>query len=119
MAAVESDPREDNYQPLGDNFARLQTMRDASGRPLEVIPIPMPRPLYYDNQRLPASYLNFYIANRIVIVPQFGDPADRVAMETLARLFPNRQVRGLDAIDLVWGLGAFHCITQQQPVADR
>ncbi len=119
VAAVESDPREDNYQPLGDNFSRLKTMRDASGRPLDVIPIPMPRPRYYDNQRLPACYLNFYIANRIVIVPQFGDPADRVAMETLARLFPNRQVRGLDALDLVWGLGAFHCITQQQPVADR
>ncbi len=119
VAAVESDPREDNYQPLGDNFSRLQTMRDASGRPLEVIPIPMPRPLYYDNHRLPACYLNFYIANRIVIVPQFGDPADCVAMETLARLFPNRQVRGLDAIDLVWGLGAFHCITQQQPGVDR
>jgi agmatine deiminase len=82
---------------------------------LEVIPIPMPRPRYHDNQRLPASYLNFYIANGVVIVPQFDDPADRTAIETLARLFPGRQIRGLEALDLAWGLGAFHCITQQQP----
>jgi agmatine deiminase len=115
VAAVESDPREENYEPLADNFARLQSMTDADGRPLEVIPISMPRPLYYDNQRLPACYMNFYIANGVVIVPQFGDPTDRVALETLDRLFPDRQVRGLEALDLAWGLGAFHCITQQQP----
>ena len=112
---MESDPQEENYEPLADNLARLRTMSDAAGRPLEVIPIPMPRPLYYDNQRLPACYMNFYIANGVVIVPQFGDPADRVALETLGRLFPDRQIRGLEALDLVWGLGAFHCITQQQP----
>ena len=77
--------------------------------------MPMPRPLYYDDQRLPACYMNFYIANGVVIVPTFDDPADAVALETLGRLFPGRQIRGIDAIDLVWGLGAFHCITQQQP----
>lgn len=115
VAAVESDPREENYEPLKDNIARLQTMSDASGRPLEVIPIPMPRPMHHDRQRLPACYLNFYIANGIVIVPQFSDPADRVATEILARLFPGRQIRGIEATDLVCGLGAFHCITQQQP----
>ena len=89
-------------------------MTDADGRPLEVIPLPMPRPMYFDDQRLPACYMNFYIANGVVIVPQFDDPADRVALATLARLFPDRQIRGLDAVDLVWGLGAFHCITQQE-----
>jgi agmatine deiminase len=115
VAAIESDPGEENYEPLKDNLARLQTMTDASGRPLEVIPISMPRPRFYDRQRLPACYLNFYVANGVVIVPAFGDPADRVALETLARLFPGRQVRPLAALDLVWGLGAFHCITQQQP----
>jgi agmatine deiminase len=115
VAAVESDPREANYEPLSDNRRRLERMSDAFGRPLEVIPIPMPRPRHHDNQRLPASYLNFYIANGVVIVPQFDDPADRTAIETLARLFPGRQIRGLEALDLAWGLGAFHCITQQQP----
>jgi agmatine deiminase len=115
VAAVEGDPRDANYEPLLDNLRRLERMSDASGRPLEVIPMPMPRPRYYDNQRLPACYLNFYIANGVVIVPQFDDPADRTAIETLARVFPGRQIRGLEALDLVWGFGAFHCITQQQP----
>jgi agmatine deiminase len=115
VAALEDDPNDENYEPLRDNYQRLLSMSDAQGRPLEVISIPMPRPLFYDNTRLPACYMNFYIANGVVIVPQFGDPADRVAVETLGRLFPTRQIRGLDAVDLVWGLGAFHCITQQQP----
>ena len=75
----------------------------------------MPRPLYFDDQRLPACYLNFYIANGVVVVPTFDDPADRGVLETLGRLFPGRQIRGIHAVDLVWGLGAFHCITQQQP----
>ncbi len=115
MAALENDPQDANYEPLQENLRRLQTLTDAAGRPLEVIPIPMPRPLYYDDQRLPACYMNFYIANGVVIVPTFNDPPDQVALETLARLFPGRQIRGIEAIDLVWGLGAFHCITQQQP----
>jgi agmatine deiminase len=115
VAAAESDPQDENYEPLKDNIRRLHAMSDAAGRPLEVIPIPMPRVMYYDDQRLPACYLNFYIANGVVIVPVFGDPADRAALETLARLFPGRQIRPIEATDLVWGLGAFHCITQQQP----
>jgi agmatine deiminase len=115
VAALESDPADENYEPLQDNYRRLAAMSDAGGSPLEVIPIPMPRPRYFDNQRLPACYLNFYIANGVVIVPQFSDPADRVAVDTLARLFAGRQIRGLDAVDLVWGLGAFHCITHEQP----
>ncbi len=115
VAPVEDDPRDENHNPLRDNFRRLQLMSDALGRPLEVIPLPMPRPLFFETNRLPACYLNFYIANGVVIVPVFNDPADAIVLETLARLFPGREIRGLDAVDLVWGLGAFHCITQQQP----
>ena len=86
------------------------------GRPLEVIPLPMPRPMYYDDQRLPASYCNFYIANGVVIVPQFDDPADEPSCsKRSADCSPAARVIGLRAVDLVWGLGAFHCITQQEP----
>ncbi|MGD9720631.1 MAG: agmatine/peptidylarginine deiminase [Pirellulales bacterium] len=115
VAAIEEDPRDENYEPLADNHRRLAAMTDARGRKLTVIPLAMPRAMFFDEQRLPAGYLNFYIANGVVIVPTFDDPADEVALETLARLFPARQVRGIGAVDLVWGLGAFHCITQQEP----
>jgi agmatine deiminase len=115
VAAVEDDPKDENYAPLAENLARLKSMTDADDKPLEVIPLPMPRPIHYEGQRLPASYCNFYIANSLVIVPQFGDPADTRAAETLARLFPARRIIRLPARDLIWGLGAFHCITQQQP----
>ena len=115
VVALEDDPKDENYEPLQDNYRHLREMTDAQGRSLEVIPLPMPRALYFEDNRLPACYLNFYIANGVVIVPVFDDPADRVAIDTLARLFPGRQIRGLNAVDLVWGLGAFHCITQQQP----
>jgi agmatine deiminase len=115
VVALERDGADENYAPLQDNYRRLQAMTDARGRPLEVVPIPMPGAKYFDDQRLPACYLNFYIANGVVIVPTFSDPADEEALATLARLFPGRQVRGIEATDLVWGLGAFHCITQQQP----
>ncbi len=117
VCAVDNNQSDVNYEPLQDNFRRLNSMRDADGRPLEVIPIPMPQARYVDDQRVPACYMNFYIGNGVVIVPQFADPADREAIATLARLFPEREVIGLDAVDLVWGLGAFHCITQQQPAA--
>ncbi len=115
VCARETDPRDENYEPLEENYRKLLTMSDSRRRPLEVIPIPMPGPLYYDDQRLPACYMNFYIANGVVVVPQFDDAADQVAVDTLARLFPGRQIRGLYAVDLVWGLGAYHCITQRQP----
>lgn len=114
----EPDPRDENYAPLKDNYRRLLTFSDQDGRPLEVVSLPMPRPIFHDGQRLPASYANFYIANGQVIVPQYGDPADAEVLATLSRLFPDRTLRGLDAIDLVWGLGAYHCITQQQPALD-
>jgi agmatine deiminase len=115
VAAYEPDPSDDNHEPLLDNLRRLRSMTDALGRPLEVIPVRMPRPIYFDGQRLPASYMNFYIANGVVIAPTFNDPADAEALAVLRQAFPQREIRGIDAVDLAWGLGAFHCITQQQP----
>jgi agmatine deiminase len=115
VAATEDDPADENYAALTDNWRRLELARDEQGRPLEIVPLPLPRALRYENNRLPASYCNFYIANGVVIVPQFDDPADAKACQTLGRLFPGRQIRGLRAVELVWGLGTFHCITQQQP----
>jgi len=115
VAALERDPGDENYEPLAENFRRLQAMQDQSGRPLEVIPLPMPEPLFFDGARLPASYANFYIANGVVIVPQFAVATDREAVEILAKVFPTRQIRPLPARELAWGLGAFHCITQQEP----
>ncbi len=115
VAALEHDSADENFEPLQDNFRRLQTMTDQDGRLLEVVPLPMPRPIFHEDQRLPTCYCNFYIANGVVIVPQFDDPADREVVQILGRLFPGRDIKGLPARDLVWGLGAFHCITQQQP----
>lgn len=116
LAAVEDDPQDANYEPLADNLRRLESAGDEQGRPLEVVKLPMPAPVFFGEHRLPASYMNFYIANRVIVVPQFGDPADSLALDVLARLFPDRRVRGLRAVELAWGLGAFHCITQQQPL---
>ncbi len=116
VAALAEDSDDANFGSLEANFERLQAMVDQDGRPLEVIPLPMPRPICYQEHRLPASYANFYIANGLVLVPQYGDPADDRAIRILAELFPNRQIRGLCAVDLVWGLGAYHCVTQQEPL---
>jgi agmatine deiminase len=117
VAVVEEDPRDDNHAPLQDNLDRLRSMRDLDGRPLEVHTLPMPEPLFFQGQRLPASYANFYIGNRVVLVPTFNDPHDRDALATLAGLFPDRTVIGIHAVDLVWGLGTLHCLTQQQPAS--
>lgn len=120
VAAAESDPNDENYTALSANFQQLQAMTDQDGRPLEIIGLPMPRPRYFREQRLPASYLNFYIANGVIIVPLYDDPNDSIVMQKLADLFPNHKTRGLLAVDLVWGLGAFHCLSQQEPAqADR
>lgn len=116
VAAVESDRTDPNYVSLRANRARLRKMRDLQGLPLKIVPIPMPGPVYFDGQRLPASYLNFYIGNRRVLVPTFNDPNDRVALGRMARLFPTREVVGIHAGDLILGLGSLHCMTQQEPV---
>lgn len=115
IAAIEDDPTDDNYGPLLENLERLQSWRGPHGERLDVVQLPMPRPLYYEGQRLPASYANFYIANGVVLVPTFNDPADRLALNILADLFPGRQVVGIHSVDLVWGLGTLHCMTQQEP----
>ncbi len=115
VAAVEHDKSDPNYEPLRDNLERLRHMRDQDGNPLRVVPLPMPEPVIFDGRRLPASYANFYIANGLVLVPTFNDPRDRQALATLSRLFPERQVVGIYCRDLVLGLGAIHCLTQQQP----
>lgn len=115
VAAASDDPADPQHRPLAENIARLQAARTADGQPLEVVRLPMPSDHYCQGQRLPASYCNFYIANGAVLVPQFDDPADSRAVELLADLFPKRRVLGVAARELVWGLGAFHCLTQQQP----
>ncbi|HET8649299.1 MAG TPA: agmatine deiminase family protein, partial [Gemmatimonadales bacterium] len=115
VTVIEDDPRDSNYQPLQENLARLQEMTDQDGAPFRVVTLPMPRPLYHEGQRLPASYANFYIANGIVLLPTYDPPRDVIARDTLQALFPDREVIGIDCTDLVWGLGAFHCVTQQWP----
>jgi agmatine deiminase len=115
VAAVETDRRDENFAPLADNLARLRRMRDQDGRRLDVIELPMPEPVVFRGQRLPASYANFYIANRAVLVPVFNDPHDRIALDALASALPTREVIPIQATDLVWGLGTLHCLTQQQP----
>jgi agmatine deiminase len=116
-AVVEDNPDDINYGPLQENLERLRGMTDASGQRLGIVPLPMPAPVVFQGQRLPASYANFYIANKKVLVPTFNDPKDRVALGTLADLFPNREVVGIHALELIWGLGTLHCLTQQQPRA--
>jgi agmatine deiminase len=113
----EKNPRDANYRALEENWERVRSMRLDNGARLEAVPLPMPAPLTFDRQRLPASYANFYIANAAVLVPTFNDPNDRVALGTLAELFRDRPVVGIHAVDLVWGFGTLHCMTQQQPAA--
>jgi agmatine deiminase len=115
VTVVEEDPSDENYTPLQENLERLRGMRDQDGRPLEVETLPMPRPVHHEGQRLPASYANFYIANGLVLLPTYDPERDEQARATLSRLLPGRDVVGIDCTDLVWGLGAFHCVTQQWP----
>ena len=117
VTIVEENRKDANYAALEDNLERLKSIRDQDGKPLRVEPLPMPAPIYFNGQRLPASYANFYIANQLVMVPTFNDANDRVALNTLAKLFPDRQLVGIHCRDLVLGLGTLHCMTQQEPVA--
>ena len=115
VTAVESNMADDNHAPLAENLTRLRASRTPDGKQWTIIELPLPRPVVFRGQRLPASYANFYIANGLVLVPTFHDPNDRVALGILAELFPDREVIGIHAVDLVWGLGTLHCMTQQQP----
>ncbi len=119
VTVIEDDPGDANYEPLRENLELLHGMTDEKDRPLRVHTLPMPAPRYFDGQRLPASYANFYIANGLVLAPTFNDPRDRVALARLAELFPDRQVVGIYCGDLIWGLGALHCMTQQQPAPSK
>jgi agmatine deiminase len=119
VTIVEENRDDANYAALQDNLTRLQSLTDQGGNKLQVKTLPMPAPVYFEGQRLPASYANFYIANKIVIVPTFNDANDRVALNTLAKLFPEREVVGIHCRDLVLGLGTLHCMTQQEPAATK
>jgi agmatine deiminase len=115
VITTEDEPEDENYAPLQENLDRLNNMTDLDGRKLEVVRLPLPAPIIFAGQRLPASYANFYIANDRVLVPTFNDPRDREALSILARLFPDREIVGIHSVDLVWGLGTLHCLTQQEP----
>lgn len=115
VTAYEPDPDDPNHEPLRENFRWLKKSTDQTGKSLKVLKLPMPKPVVFEGQRLPASYANFYIANKLVLVPVFGDASDRVALDVLAEAFPEREVVGVYCRDFIWGLGALHCMTQQQP----
>ena len=114
VTVVEKKPDDANYKPLQENLERLRAMK-VGGRKIDIIILPMPKKIVREDLRLPASYANFYIANTCVLVPMFNDPADKVALSILRDCFPNRRVVGIDCRELIWGLGTFHCLTQQQP----
>jgi agmatine deiminase len=115
LTAVEEDPKDPNFEPLRANLALLRTMKAEDGTPLEVRSLPMPPRVGQENLRLPASYANFYIANKVILLPVFCSPKDKSAYEIIQNCFPERRVIPIDCTQLVWGLGAFHCLTQQQP----
>ena len=117
VTMVEHDSKDENHAPLRANLRRLQSARDQNGRQLTVVELPMPQPVVFEGRRLPASYANFYIANGVVLVPVFNRRNDRIALNTLAHLFPTREVVPIYSGDFIWGLGAMHCMTQQQPSA--
>jgi agmatine deiminase len=115
LTCVEPNVHDENHLPLAENLDRLRSFRNLAGKPFEIVDMPMPAPVLFDNQRLPASYANFYIANGLVLVPTFNDPNDRHALNIIAACFPTREVIGIHAVDLVWGLGTLHCLSQQEP----
>ncbi len=115
IAAVEHNTADENHLPLAENLDRLRSAKQPSGSPYKIVELPMPSPVLFDNERLPASYANFYIANGLVMVPTFNDANDRIALNILAECFPKRKVVGIHCGDFIWGLGALHCMTQQEP----
>jgi agmatine deiminase len=114
VTVVEENREDKNYEPLQENLARLRQMKVERGE-IEIVTLPMPKKIVRENLRLPASYANFYIANSCLLLPTFADPNDEAALSILQKLFPDRRVIGIDCRELIWGLGTFHCLTQQQP----
>ena len=115
VTMIEQNDRSENYAALHANLGRLKNARTSDGQKLEIVEIPMPGPVVFEGRQLPASYANFYIANGAVLVPVFNDPNDRIALNTLEGLFPTREIVPIYCGDLIWGFGALHCMTQQQP----
>ena len=115
LTTIEPNTLDENHEPLAENLDRLKSFRNRKKRPFTIKTLPMPAPVVFEGQRLPASYANFYIANKLVLVPTFNDPNDRIALNTLAECFPGRTVAGIHCTDFIWGLGALHCCTQQEP----
>ena len=119
VTCVDADPKSENYEALRENIRRLRDATTEDGKPVATIDLPMPAPVYFEGRRLPASYANFYIANGLVLVPVFNDPNDRVALDILVDTFPDRDIVPIYCGDLIWGFGAIHCMTQQQPAAPQ
>ena len=115
LAVVEHNRQDDNYRLLQENLEQLKQMRLVNGRQLNIVELPMPEPLFYEDQRLPCSYANFYIANGLVVVPTFNVASDDAALRIISACFPGRETIGIDSSDLIWGLGSFHCLSQQEP----
>ncbi len=116
ITVVEENEEDENYHILQENLQALKTLRLIDGGALNIVELPMPNPVFYDGQRLPASYANFYIANSAVIVPTFRCKKDQTALDIIQQCFPDRKVVGIDSTDIIWGLGSFHCLSQQEPV---
>ena len=116
LTVIEDHKEDDNYEILQTNLRQLKEMKLLDGRPLNIIELPMPDPVYCDGQRLPASYANFYIANKSVIVPIYNCEKDQLALDIIQKCFPERKVVGIDSTDMIWGLGSFHCLSQQEPL---
>lgn len=118
LVVVEDNPEDENYAILQRNLEQLKEMRLPNGEPLNIVELPMPDPVIWEGQRLPASYANFYIANKSVIVPTYRCEKDAIALEIIQKYFPNRKVVGIDSTEIIWGLGSFHCLSQQEPYVD-
>jgi agmatine deiminase len=116
LTVVEENKNDENYALLQHNLRQLKEMRLLSGKQLNIIELPMPEELVYEDQRLPCSYANFYIANKSVIVPTFRSKRDDLALQIIQAAFPEREVVGIDSTDIIWGLGSFHCLSQQEPL---
>jgi agmatine deiminase len=115
VTIIEDNKSDENYEILQDNLKELKTLRLKNGKQLNIVELRMPAPIIYEDQRLPASYANFYIANKYVVVPTFRDKNDDRALEILQKCFTDRKVIGIDSVDIIWGLGSFHCLSQQEP----
>lgn len=115
ITVLESDPKDPNYKPLQDNLKRLQQAKLENGKSPKIVCLPMPKRIDFDNVRIPASYANFLILNKCVLVPTFNDPNDRIVLNIIADCFPDREIIGISAIDLIWGFGTLHCLSQQIP----